>query len=155
MPAGTPRAGAPKASAAIWRWRAAEPAGAPVPRVHLRASLQALAGVAFGALCWALGSRGIATAAFTLAGVILLASLLSPAGLYAAIQRFFDASGRVIGRAMSWVVMVPIFYLFFLPFGILFRRGRRDRLHRRFEKGAPSYWEPHRPLPSSSLERQY
>jgi hypothetical protein len=154
----TSRAGAPKASAAIWRWRAPEPpagSAAPAPRVRLRGSLQASAGALFGLACWWFGARTDASVAFALAALVLVAALASPAGLYAMLQRFFDASGRVIGRAMSWLVMVPIFYLFFLPFGKLFRRGRNDRLHRAFDAQAESYWEPHAPMRSSSLERQY
>jgi hypothetical protein len=152
----TRRTGSPEASAAIWHWRAAEaPAAAPAPRVRLRGSLQASAGAAFGLACWWYGARGVATVAFSLAALVLVSALASPTGLYAALQRFFDASGRVIGRAMSWIVMVPIFYLFFLPFGRLFRRGRHDRLHRAFDEEAESYWEPHAPMRSSSLERQY
>jgi len=154
----TRRAGAPKASAAIWRWRAPDPQAAstaPAPRLRLRGSLQALAGAAFGLACWWFGSRTIATLAFALASLVLLSALASPTGLYAALQRFFDASGRVIGRAMTWIVMVPIFYLFFVPFGKLLRRGPRDRLHRAFDAQAETYWEPHTPMRSSSLERQY
>lgn len=154
----TPRAGAPKASAAIWRWRASEPEAAtpaPGPRIRLRGSLQALAGAGFGLGLWLFGARGIATVAFALAALVLVSALASPTGLYTALQRFFDASGRVIGRAMTWIVMLPIFYLFFLPFGKLLRRGRRDRLHRSFDAEAKTYWEPHAPIPTSSLERQY
>ena len=42
-------------------------------------------------------------------------------------------------------------------FGRLLRRGRRDRLQRRFEQDAPSYWEPHRGMrvASDSRRRQY
>ena len=154
----TRRAGTPSASAAIWRWRAAEPQAAsatPAPRIRLRGSLQASAGAAFGLACWWFGARGIATVAFALAALVLVSALASPTGLYAALQRFFDASGRVIGRAMSWIVMAPIFFLFFAPFGRLFRRGRRDRLHRTFDADAETYWEPHAPMRSSSLERQF
>lgn len=158
MAIATPRSGAPQASAAIWRWRASEsPAetAAPVGRIRLRGSLQASAGGAFGLGLWLIGARSIATVAFALAATVLVSALASPTGLYAGLQRFFDASGRVIGRAMNWIVMAPIFYLFFVPFGKLLRRGRRDRLHRRFDAEAKTYWEPHTPVPTSSLERQY
>jgi hypothetical protein len=114
-----------------------------------------MAGGAFGLALWLFGARAIASVAFALAGSILVCALASPKGLYAGLQRFFDASGRVIGRAMTWIVMVPIFYLFFLPFGKLMRRGQRDRLHRQFDPEAKTYWEPHTPVPTSSLERQY
>ena len=65
------------------------------------------------------------------------------------------ATGSVVGHATTWVVMIPIFYLFFLPFGKLLRRGRRDRLRRYYESEAETYWEKHSPMQTSSLERQY
>ena len=142
----------------IWRWRAGEPepeAGPSAASVRVRGSLQALGGVAFGLASHLFWSKTVAVVAFAAAAVVLFCALVSPNGLYALLRRLFDATGRVIGRAMAWIVMVPIFYLFFLPFGKLLRRGRRDRLHRYFDADATTYWEPHTPMVSSSLERQY
>jgi hypothetical protein len=152
------RVGSPKASAAIWRWRAEEPEPAVGPSaasVRVRGSLQGLAGAAFGLASYLFWSKTVAIVAFTAAGVVLFCALASPHGLYSILRRLFEATGRVVGRAMTWIVMVPIFYLFFLPFGKLMRRGRRDRLHRYFDAEAETYWEPHTPVPTSSLERQY
>jgi hypothetical protein len=97
----------------------------------------------------------VAYLAFAMAAGVLLSALLSPHGLHAGLERLFEATGRAVGRAMTWIVMLPLFYLFFLPFGRLRRRGRRDRLRRYFEADADTYWEPHAPVPSSSRERQY
>jgi hypothetical protein len=152
------RVGSPKASAVIWRWRAGEPESAAAPSVasvRLRGSLQALVGAGFGLASGLFWSKTVAIVAFTAAGVVLFCALASPNGLYALLHRLFDATGRVVGRVTTWIVMVPIFYLFFLPFGKLMRRGRRDRLHRYFDAEAKTYWEPHTPMRSSTLERQY
>ena len=62
-------------------------------------------------------------------------------GVYATIERGIDALARRTGIALGWVLLVPVFYLFFLPFGLVMRRGRRDRMQRRFETEAISYWE--------------
>jgi hypothetical protein len=154
----TLRVGSPKASAAIWRWRAGEPDSEPRPSaasVRVRGTLQALAGTAFGVASHLYWSKTVAIVAFSAAGVVLFCALASPHGLYALLSRLFEATGRVVGRAMTWIVMLPIFYLFFLPFGKLLRRGRRDRLHRFFDRDAQTYWEPHMVMKSSSRERQY
>jgi len=142
----------------IWRWRDGERESEAKPSaasVRVRGTLQALAGAVVGLLFYLFGSKTAAVVAFTATSVVLFCALVSPNGLYALLRRLFDATGRVVGRAMTWIVMVPIFYLFFLPFGKLLRRGRRDRLHRYFDTGSETYWEPHTPMKSSSIERQY
>jgi len=55
------------------------------------------------------------------------------------------------------LLLVPIFYLAFAPFGLLLRRGRRDRLRRRLDPEAASHWEPHEgpTAGSGSMRRQY
>jgi hypothetical protein len=158
MPVTVLRVGNPKASAVIWRWRSEEPEAEAAPSAtsqRVRGTLQALVGAAFGLASGLFWSKTVAIVAFTAAGVVLFCALVSPNGLYALLHRLFEATGRVVGRAMTWIVMVPIFYLFFLPFGKLLRRGRRDRLRRYYEPDAATYWEPHMVMKSSSRERQY
>ena len=150
--------GRPEASASIWNWQAEQVDARTEqtePGVRLRGGLQALAGAAFGVLAFLFWSRTVGSVALGLAALILFSSLISPGGLYASIQRIFEATGRAVGRVLTWVLMVPIFYLFFLPFGLLLRRGRRDRLRRYFEPEASSYWEPHDSVTAASRERQY
>ncbi len=152
------RTASPKASAVIWRWREGEletdvkPSAASV---RLRGSLQALPGFAVAAAFYLFWSKTAAAIALAVTALVLFCVIASPLGLYALVRRLFDATGRTAGRVMTWVVMVPIFYLFFLPFGKLLRRGRRDRLHRSFDREAETYWEAHAPMQSSSLDRQY
>jgi hypothetical protein len=152
------RAANPEAAAAIWRWRDGEAKGDAAPSaasVRLRGSLQALAGYAIAAAIHLFWSKTVAAVALALTTVVLFCALVSPHGLYALVRRLFDATGRVVGHATTWAVMTPIFYLFFLPFGKLLRRGRRDRLRRYYESEAETYWEPHTPMQTSTLERQY
>src|SRR5262245_40670692 len=155
------RAGRPEAAAAIWSWRERASATAPdrAAGARRRGSLQALATAAAGAALLALGSRGVAVAILGFAALLLVAALASPGGLYAGLLRLFAATGRVVGRLLTLLLLVPLFYAFFLPFGLLLRRGRKDRLARRFEPGAASYWEPRdsrAPTRASDrLDRQY
>ena len=152
------RAPRPTASAVIWRWREGEMETEVKPSaasVRLRGSLQALPGFAVAAALYVFWSKTAAAIASALTVLVLFCALASPFGLYALVRRLFDATGRTAGRVMTWVVMLPVFYLFFLPFGKLLRRGRRDRLHRTFDRGAETYWEAHTPMQSSTLERQY
>jgi hypothetical protein len=155
-----PRPGRPEAAAAIWPWRqAAGPApltGNPA-RLRLIGSLQALAIALAGLALLRFWIKPAGVIALCISGVILVSALASPTGLYAGVRRFFIGLGHLTGRLLTWVLMPLLFYLLFLPFGRVFRRGRRDRLRRFFEPEATSYWEPHRgpTASSSSRERLY
>lgn len=138
------RSGRAEAALVIWNWRDPQPDG-PAPlsasRARVRGSFQAAIVAAIGGLLLWLGVRILASVMLGAAAIVLLAALTSPRGLYAVLDRMARAIGRRIGRALTWLLLVPLFYLFFLPFGLLFRRGRRDRLKRYFDSQAPTYWE--------------
>ena len=153
------RPGRAKAAAAIWDWRGESsqtPAARP-SKPRLRGTLQALAGAGIGALVFTLLSRIAGTVVMSIAAVILLSALLSPAGLYAGIERLFAALGRRGGTALTWIVLPLLFYLVFLPFGMIFRSGRRDPMKRFYEADAESYWSPRKVgrSGSASRDRQY
>ena len=46
-----------------------------------------------------------------------------------------------VGRLLGMVLLVPLFYGFFMVYGLLFRGGRRDKLERYFDKDVESYWK--------------
>ena len=155
------RAGRPQAAAAIWHWREGADSGA------LRAARQAalrregvmralVGGVVGGALLY-FGAPMLARVAWAGAGFVLVAALVSPDGLYAAIGRGLARLGHGIGRLLAVVFLTPVFFLFFLPFGRLLRAGRRDRLERWFDRSAPTYWHrrPAAPRTKSSYERAF
>ncbi len=153
--------GRPEAAAVIWDWRGAaapEPAPEESPgRNRLLGTVQGLVAGTLGLLVYNFWSTTIGTVIFCIAGIVLFSALVSPTGLYLGVQGVFRTLGRWTGIALTWILMVPVFYLFFLPFGALLRRGRRDRLKRYFERDAESYWEPHEgpTAASDSFERQY
>lgn len=140
------RPGSPAAAAAVWRWREASPAGAAVARQARRHALRrqgvgrALVGAAIGGLLFTFGAAILARVAWAGAGLVLLAALASPDGLYSAIGRGLALLGQGIGKLLALVLLTPIYWLFFVPFGRLLRSGRRDRLERWFDETAPSYW---------------
>ena len=138
------RSGKAEAALAIWNWRDPQPKGPPPPsvrRVRVRGSLQAAFVAAIGVLLLWFGLRSVGLVMLGVAAIVFLAALASPRGLYAVLDGMARAIGRRIGRALTWLLLVPLFYLFFLPFGLLFRRGRRDRLKRYFDDEATTYWE--------------
>ncbi len=140
-PQSPPRPGRPEAAAAIWRWKA-EPlaAGRELTKLRREGAVRALVGLLAGKALQVLGFEHLAYVAWGISALILLLALVSPAGAYAALGRGLEAFGRLVGRALAVVLLTPVFFLFFLPFGRLFRGGRRDRLERWFDAAAPTYW---------------
>jgi hypothetical protein len=100
-------------------------------------------------------SRAIGTVVLGMSAIILFSALVSPTGLYRRVEGLFATLGTATGRALTWLMLVPLFYLFFLPFGRLLRSGRRDQLKRYFESDRNSYWEPHKPFSAADHERQF
>jgi hypothetical protein len=140
------RPGRAEASAIIWQWAklaASETSPHNYSAQRRRGSLQAAFGVAAGGLFLWIGWSRLAWGVFTTAALLLMSALLSPGGVYATLDRLARSFAQRLGRILMWSTMVPVFYLFFFPFGTLFRRGRRDRLKRFFQPDAPTYWEPH------------
>jgi len=154
--------GRPEAAAVNWRWRnpgheGAEPASELPGSLRVRGLIQGAITGAIGAAVFLFWWRGFGIAILVFASVVALSALLSPSGLYAMLLRLFAATGNVVGRALTWLLLTPMFYGFFLPFGAIMRRNRRDRLKRFYDAEASTYWEDHEgeTLGSRSLERQY
>jgi len=100
-----------------------------------------------------LGRPRLAIGVGSAAALLGLAALLSPLGLFAAIERLLAAVGTRIQRALTWLLLPMIFFLFFVPFRRFFRRGRRDSMRRFYDPGAPSYWQPREASPARGAER--
>ena len=102
--------------------------------------VRGLAGAAVGGVLFYFGATILARVAWVGAGLVLLAALASPDGLYAAIGRGLALVGHGIGKLLAVTLLTPLYWLFFVPFGRLLRAGRRDRLERWFDPAAPTYW---------------
>ena len=112
---------------------------------------------ALAALLFLYWSETAATVAGFVSALILLSALASPTALYPGLMGIFTRLGVATGEAVTWLLMGIVFYLFFLPFGLLFRSGRRDRLQKATDPAADTYWEEHGGWRSGSpaREKQY
>jgi hypothetical protein len=135
--------GRPEAAAAAWdrrRGEASPQAGEPPPRLRRRALVEAAVGAAAGALLY-LWRPAVAGVAWSLAALVLAAALASPTLVYAGFRRAVAWLGHAVGQLLTVVLLVPVFLGFFALGGGLFRRGRRNRMERRFDRAAPTYWK--------------
>jgi hypothetical protein len=155
-----PNCGRPEAADAIWSWqevgntRSDDEARA---RARRKGVIQGIVAIIVATLFFLFWSRTVAGIVYTIGAVTLFAALVSPLGLYAAIESLIVRLGMLLGVLTTWLMLVPTFYLIFLPFGILFRRGRRDRMRRFYEPDAPTYWtvREEKSLEPSSWANQY
>ena len=149
--------GRAEAAAAIWDWRDSEPAVASEPetrRLRMRGVVQGLVATGVGSGLYVFASTTAGVIVATIGLTIALVGLLSPTGLYVAIENGFRVLAQWLGRALTWVLLLPLFYLFFLPFGLVLRAGRRDRLQRWTDAEASTYWEPREGVTAASASRQ-
>lgn len=159
------RSGRPEAAAAIWSWQ--EPSAATEEaasgKIRLRGALQGLAAACVGGAIYhflpALNPhfRMVGIVVLSVASVVFLAATLSPKGVYAVIERMLAAMSRHFGRLLNWLIIPLIFYGFFVPFGVLFRRGKRDALQTFYDDRRESYWSDREGVrtASSNRARQY
>ncbi|HEV7514841.1 MAG TPA: hypothetical protein VGR07_00945 [Thermoanaerobaculia bacterium] len=129
-------------SAVIWAWRQEGDPGARV-RAAAAAHKRGLLGAAIGLAAAAVIHHFRPVAGFVVAGVALLflgLALTAPLTLYPKVMGLLDRFAHAVGTAFTWILMTVLYYLFFLPVGLLLRAGHKLAITTRFERGLPSYW---------------
>jgi hypothetical protein len=129
---------------ATWNWRddAAEARRAAAERAALRrtalvqVAVTALAGVAVLLL---LDHQLVARILWIASAVVLVIAIAAPQ-LYRPVRTFGARVGHAVGVALTYLLLVPFFYLFFAPVGLVLRLLRRDPLHRGGKAPGLSLW---------------
>jgi hypothetical protein len=70
-----------------------------------------------------------------------LAAMLRPA-LLLPLYRVLTVATFPLGWVSSRLILAIAFYVVFCPFGLVMRLIGRDRMRRRFDREASTYWEP-------------
>jgi hypothetical protein len=133
------------AAEVMWQWQgSASPK--PPPKSHLTMTLiQTAVAYAIASLLIFYRQHYIAGAIiYTLGTVVLFAGLFIPP-LHAAITRFGLWLGRAVGLGMTWLLLVPFFYLFFTTGRLFLLLTGKDPLTRRWNRAAPTYWTDRKP----------
>ncbi len=74
--------------------------------------------------------------------VLLVIALVSPRGLYPKVERGIGVFARWVGVGVSWVTLTVVFFLVFLPLGVVLRGLGKLRLDVGLDRSAGSYWRP-------------
>ena len=86
---------------------------------------------------------------------LTLLALLAPAA-HARVEQGMKAFGRLVAAVLTWLLMPVLFYLVFLPTGLLLRARGRLRITRRPDPSLTTYWaEPARTPTPESYRRQF
>ena len=136
------RVGRPEAAAVIWDWKGQrDERSVRAKKARRGAIVRALVAAVAGALFFTFGRATVAYAAWGVGGLTLALGLTSPLGAYAALDRAVTKAGELVGTVLTWLLLAPVYYLFFTPFGLLFKRGARDPMKRTLSKDAETYWQ--------------
>jgi hypothetical protein len=132
-------------AAVVWNWRrgTADEAAARAGEAAA-ARKRGLIGLGVGLLVAALFAwRGRPVAAAVVAAVALAVAavaLAAPLTLFKRLSAALDAFARGVGTAVTWALMALLYYLAFLPLGLLLRATGKLAITRSFDRSRPSYW---------------
>ncbi len=112
--------------------------------------------VALPGLGWLWGGSPTTIGVLAAVGAVLAAvGLLFPQGLkpvFVGLSLLTSPIGIVVGE----MAMILIYFSTFLPMAILFRLMKRDRLQRKLDRQAETYWQPkQQPAGPRSYYRQW
>lgn len=92
-----------------------------------------------GLYAWLIYSASIIWSIFLLLGVLLLVAAFATPKVLAPLNRAWFLLGEILGRTISPLVMLAIFFFLLTPIGVLTRLFGRDELHLRRQEGG-SFW---------------
>ncbi len=139
---------------AVWPWDAPPPAASARQRWQM--PVIRLAVVLFLAVILAgLGRPRFALFLSSLGVVLFAATVASPAA-----RRFMDRAlgwlGSGVGTVLTGLVLVPFFYLCFLPARLVLLATGKDPMRRKFPAPGPTLWRPRTPPPAENrYHRQF
>jgi hypothetical protein len=107
--------------------------------------IQAVIPTAVGAFFYFKGKPAAAGILWSLGALLLISGFLIPS-LFAKIEQAGRWFGKGVGTAITWLLLVPMFYLVFVPGRLILRIRGIDPMCRKFPTDAPTYWVPRKPV---------
>ena len=128
-------------SKTVWPWTEEPKVEKHDPRPPLIASIASLCVGLFVAFLFRhYGHHTMSYVVVSISSVVFICSVFIPA-IYAKIHALFQKLALIIGTTLTYVLLVPFFYIAF-PMGRISQLIKgKDPLCRKFEADKPSYWE--------------
>ena len=129
----------------VWPWWKTRE-GPAADQTGLRGAIQAGVLAVIGAgLFFGLHHKAMAGAAWAMGALVGISGLWIPR-LFTAIERLGHRLGQGTGILLSYLLLVPFYYLVFVPaHAVLALRGK-DPMNRRFPSPDESCWTPKKPI---------
>ena len=146
------------ASRIIWNWRqekGEKERQAQLAKDRLHGAIQGMIGLGVGVLVFLFWHRILSYFIFAIAGLVSSFALFSTAFLYQYVKKAVTFVSYWIGTAVTWLLLLPFYYLFFTPFHFLFRLGKKDTMERALDKDAATYWRDRAEPSEETYERQF
>lgn len=154
-------------SAVVWNWRDGDRGNREETRrvreaaeIRKRGLIGGAVGLTVAALVFFLWKKPELAA--VIAGIALLLSLpslLAPLTAGKSVTRALDRFAYWVGMGVTWVLMTLLYYLLFLPVGLVLRARGRLGITRGYDPHRPSYWnsveERERARTPESYRRQF
>jgi len=141
----------------VWPWRTplqAAVAGSKARRRRALLQCAVTAAIATLLTLW-LGRYRLGLFLYCLGAVILTCGFLAPKA-FDALERMGQKLAHAVALALTWILLVPFFYLCFAPARLILALMGHDPMQRRFERNRSSYWMDHKPPTSPQpYTRQY
>lgn len=92
----------------------------------------------------------------TLGIVVLVLSVAWPKG-FTCIEKLALGFGALVGKGLTWLLLVPFYYLFFTVGRLMLLVTKRDPMNRAMSDQQASYWEdkPKKEQTPESYRKQY
>ena len=144
-------------TAVVWRWKESSSvkAAKSSARPALRAVIQAAIVGAIGWFALSREHKGMAIFLISIAAFLFISGLFIP-WLFLAFEKFGKKFGQGFGVALTWLLLVPTFFIVFFPGRILLGLLRKDPMNLRFPSKEETYWVPRPPVKTiEQYSRQY
>ncbi|HEV3458723.1 MAG TPA: hypothetical protein VHG32_19365 [Thermoanaerobaculia bacterium] len=131
-------------SSLVWNWRAAPDAGDAREQAAAARRQGAIGGgvglTVAAALAFLLHRTGLAAAVAAASLAVALLALAAPLTLYRRLRGALDRLGSWVGTAVTWLLMTVLFYLLFLPVGLILRATGKLSFTRFADPALETYW---------------
>ncbi len=117
--------------------------------------IQTIVPAVVGLIFFFLGKPIASKVFWGISGLLLISGLfITP--VFNRIEQFGRWFGKWAGTVITWGLMVPVFYLLFVPGRIILKLRGIDPMSRKFPTQEPTYWVPRKPVKNlDEYKRQF